>query len=161
MLAVASDTALYLLEFVDRRGLERELERLRIKTNSAIIPGNNSIIELLKNELTHYFNGTSHKFTIPLALLGSDFQKHVWQELQAIPLGETRSYLDIAKAIGNPKAYRAVARANGANQIAVIIPCHRVIKENGELGGYGGGITRKEWLLKHEREIQQKAYKVP
>lgn len=80
-------------------------------------------------------------------MIGSAFQKKVWQELKKIPLGETRSYLEIAKAINVPTACRAVARANGANQLAIVVPCHRVINSNGELGGYAGGVLRKQWLL--------------
>ena len=151
MIAIANDNWLYLLEFVDRRGLEREVERLRIKTKSAIIPGRTPIIDLIETELEQYFKGTLLRFNTPLYLLGSDFQKHVWDELQKIQPGETKSYLDIAKAIDRPTAFRAVANANGANQLAIIIPCHRVINSDGELGGYGGGIMRKQWLLGHEK----------
>jgi len=100
--------------------------------------------------LTAYFDGKLKEFQTPLFLLGSPFQKQVWEALNKIPFGETSSYLDIAKRIGRPAACRAVAQANGANQLAIIIPCHRVINHNGELGGYGGGITRKEWLLNLE-----------
>ena len=89
---------------------------------------------------------------MPTAWLGTPFQHTVWHALQTIPSGETRSYADIAKAIGQPSAYRAVARANGANQLALIVPCHRVINHNGGLGGYGGGLPRKGWLLEHERK---------
>jgi O-6-methylguanine DNA methyltransferase len=81
---------------------------------------------------------------------GSPFQKLVWNELLNIPYGETRSYLEEANAIGKPTSYRAVANANGANKLAIIIPCHRIINNNGEIGGYGGGIARKKWLLEHE-----------
>lgn len=151
MIGIANDNWLYLLEFVDRRGLEREVERLRIKTKSAIIPGRTPIIDLIETELEQYFKGTLLRFNTPLYLLGSDFQKHVWDELQKIQPGETKSYLDIAKAIDRPTAFRAVANANGANQLAIIIPCHRVINSDGELGGYGGGIMRKQWLLGHEK----------
>lgn len=89
-------------------------------------------------------------FTTTICLLGSSFQKHVWAELVKIPPGETRSYSEIAKAMGRPTAFRAVAQANGANQFAIIIPCHRVI--NGELGDYGGGLSRKKWLINHEKK---------
>jgi AraC family transcriptional regulator, regulatory protein of adaptative response / methylated-DNA-[protein]-cysteine methyltransferase len=155
MMAVASDEALYLLEFIDRRGLEREIERLRKKTKSAIIPGINSIISSIEQELKLYFDGDLTEFKTPLFFLGSLFQKQVWAELKKIPIGATRSYLDIAKSIGKPSACRAVANANGANQIAIVIPCHCVINTNGELGGYGGGVTRKQWLLNHEKQERQ------
>lgn len=153
MLAIADERALYLLEFVDRRGLEREVERLRQKTKLAIIPGYTKPISSIENELNQYFKGTLREWKTPLLLLGSPFQKQIWEELQKIPPGETRSYSDIAASVGKPSAFRAVAQANGANQLAIIIPCHRVINAGGELGGYGGGIIRKKWLLNHEKGI--------
>lgn len=151
MIAIANDNALYLLEFVDRRGLEREVERLRIKTNSAIIPGTTPPIESIEQELKLYFDGKLKQFKTPIYLLGSPFQKRVWEELARIPYGETRSYTDMAKAIGNPAAIRAAATANGANSLALVIPCHRVINSNGELGGYAGGLVRKKWIIEHEK----------
>ena len=153
MVAIADEQALYLLEFVDRRGLEREVERLRQKTKSAIIPGHTKPISLIESELKEYFEGTLKVFKTPLFFLGSPFQIRVWEELQKIPPGETRSYSDIAVAIERPSAFRAVAQANGANQLAIIVPCHRVINANGEIGGYGGGLKRKQWLLTHEKGI--------
>lgn len=151
MLAIANEEQLYLLEFVDRRGLEREIERLRQRTKSIIIPGKTMPIESIENELDLYFDGDLKAFKTPLLLLGTPFQKRVWGELIKIPYGETRSYSELAKTIENPSAFRAVARANGANQLAIVIPCHRVISSNGDLAGYGGGIARKKWLINHER----------
>lgn len=151
MLAIADEKSLYLLEFVDRRGLEREIERLRQKTKAGIIPGCTEPINSIKNELAKYFNGKLSEFKTPMLFLGSPFQQRVWEELKKIPPGETRSYTDLAISIGKPTACRAVALANGANQLAIIIPCHRVINSNGQLGGYAGGITRKQWLINHER----------
>ena len=153
MVAIASDFALYLLEFVDRHGLEREVERLQKETNSTIIPGKTAIITAIENELALYFEGKLSDFKTPLCLFGSPFQKKVWAELIKIPRGRTCSYLDIAKAIDNPRASRAVAQANGANQLAIVIPCHRVINVNGALGGYSGGVARKEWLIHLEKMI--------
>lgn len=150
MIAIADEAGIYLLEFVDRRGLEREVERLRIKTKAAIIPGVTDPIKSITLELESYFEGKLKEFKTPLNLLGSPFQKLVWDELMRIPYGTTRSYMAQSKAIGKNKAYRAVANANGANQLAIIIPCHRIINSNGDLGGYGGGIARKQWLLEHE-----------
>ena len=155
MIAVADEQALYLLEFVDRRGCEREIERLRKRTESAIIPGSTRVTEQIENELAQYFSGNSLAFATPVFLIGSDFQKSVWTALQAIPAGETRSYADMAKAIGNPGAVRAVGSANGANPLSIIVPCHRVINQNGELGGYGGGVMRKQWLLEHEAKYAE------
>ncbi len=151
MLAVADEEALYLLEFVDRRGLEKEIERLRKRAKLPIIPGKTAPIEQIEAELKEYFSGNLREFKTPLCPIGSPFQKRVWEELQKIPFGQTRSYAKIAAAIEKPTAFRAVALANGANQFAIVIPCHRVINSDGALGGYGGGIQRKEWLLKHER----------
>lgn len=153
MLAIANEEALYLLEFVERRGLEREVERLRHRTKSAIIPGRTAPIDSIEKELRDYFDGMLREFKTVLYFLGSPFQKRVWEELRKIPCGETRSYSDIAIAIGKPTACRAVAQANGANQLAIVIPCHRVINMNGTVGGYGGGVARKEWLLKHEKTL--------
>ena len=152
MLAIADEEALYLLEFVDRRGLEREIERLRKKTKRAIIPGITEPIRLIGRELEEYFEGRRQEFKTPLFLRGSPFQKRVWEELRKIPFGETCSYTEIAAAIGTPMAFRAVANANGANQLAIVIPCHRVINSNGEPGGYGGGIIRKKWLIDLEKK---------
>ena len=152
MLAVASDEKLYLLEFVDRRGLEREIERLRQKLGVAVIPGHTEVLIKIERELAAYFAGTLRHFTTPLAYLGTPFQRSVWQMLHRIPSGETRSYVEIACDLGKPTAARAVAQANGANQLALIIPCHRVVNSDGQLGGYGGGLMRKRWLLEHERK---------
>ena len=150
MMAIADEDALYLLEFVDRRGLEREIERMRNRTKSAIIPGVTPPMSLIERELSEYFDGTLKTFKTPIHLLGTPFEQRVWGELMKIPPGETRSYANIAQAMGQPSAFRAVARANGSNQLAIVIPCHRVINANGEPGGYGGGMARKQWLIEHE-----------
>lgn len=151
MMAIADEDALYVLEFIDRRALENEIRKLRQKMKCGIIPGNSTPLVSIESELKQYFSGKLTQFKTPLCLLGSDFQKKVWNELTKIPYGQTCSYLDLAKAVGNPLACRAVARANGTNQISIVIPCHRVINNNGELGGYGGGISRKQWLIDHEK----------
>lgn len=152
MIAIADEQALYLLEFVDRRGLEREIERLRRKTRSAILPGRTSPILSMERELDEYFDGTLTQFKTPLCWQGSAFQQATWEALLKIPYGETRSYSDLAMCLGKPSAFRAVANANGASQLAIVVPCHRVINTNGELGGYGGGLARKKWLIDHERQ---------
>ena len=151
MLAIGDEKKLYLLEFVDRRGLEREIEALRLKTKAPILPGRTAPITSIEKELDDYFKGRLKAFQTPLYFLGTPFQKTVWDELLRIPYGETRSYQDQASSLGNPAACRAVANANGKNQLAIIIPCHRIIRHNGELGGYGGNPVRKKWLLDHER----------
>ena len=152
MLAIADESALYLLEFVERRGLEREIERLRLKMHAAILPGKTNPILSIEEELHAYFAGQLKSFKTPLHLLGSPFQRQVWEALLTIPYGETRSYAEQAVAMGKPTACRAVANGNGANQLAIVIPCHRIINSNGALGGYGGGIARKQWLLDHEKK---------
>ncbi len=154
MLSMADDEYLYLLEFVDRRGLEREIERLRLRLNARIIPGKTEISKQIEAELSLYFSGKLKEFTTPVIVFGSDFQKKVWDMLRKIAPGEVISYKDIAQALGNPKAVRAVGNANGANQLAIIIPCHRVIQTGGDLGGYGGGLERKRWMLQHEQHYK-------
>jgi AraC family transcriptional regulator of adaptative response/methylated-DNA-[protein]-cysteine methyltransferase len=151
MLAIADENSLFLLEFVDQKGLERNIERLRHRTKSAIIPGSTLPIISIEKELNAYFEGNLTEFATPVHLQGSPFQKLVWQELLEIPYGETRSYSKQAESIGRPSAFRAVANANGANLLAIILPCHRIINQDGNLGGYGGGIIRKKWLIDHER----------
>ena len=103
------------------------------------------------NQLDEYFQAKRKVFELALAPQGTDFQKRVWAQLLEIPYGETVSYLDVARAIGNAKSIRAVGAANGANPLSIIVPCHRVIGSDGKLTGYGGGLWRKEWLLNHER----------
>jgi AraC family transcriptional regulator of adaptative response/methylated-DNA-[protein]-cysteine methyltransferase len=154
MLTIVDETHLHLLEFVERRGLEREIERLRKRLKAAILPGRTPITDLIEKELKLYFKGQLQIFKTPLFYLGSEFQKQVWEALIKIPYGKTKSYQEQAIAIGKPTAFRAVANANGCNQIAIVIPCHRIINTNGELGGYGGGVARKAWLLEHERKYK-------
>jgi AraC family transcriptional regulator of adaptative response/methylated-DNA-[protein]-cysteine methyltransferase len=151
MLALAGDHGVALLEFVDRRGLERELEVLQRRLKRRILPGTHRFLTQIAEELAAYFAGRNLAFATPLALAGSPFQHAVWNALQAIPPGMTRSYADIAATIGRPSAVRAVGRANGDNRLCLVVPCHRVIGADGTLTGYGGGLWRKQWLLDHER----------
>lgn len=153
MVAVADRHAVHLLEFVDRRALPRELQGLYARCKGSIGLGRTPPIDLLERELGAYFDGRSADFTVSLALHGSAFAKSVWARLRAIPVGETRTYGDIAHDIGRPTAVRAVARANGANRIAIVIPCHRVIGADGSLTGYGGGLWRKQKLIDIERQF--------
>jgi methylated-DNA-[protein]-cysteine S-methyltransferase len=115
------------------------------------VPGRSRVLERAAEQLAEYFAGERRDFDLPLAARGTGFQEIVWRALLAIPFGETRSYGQIAKAIGRPSASRAVGAANGRNPISIIIPCHRVIGSTGELTGYGGGMDNKRWLLEHER----------
>jgi AraC family transcriptional regulator of adaptative response/methylated-DNA-[protein]-cysteine methyltransferase len=153
ILALADDDGLYVFDWVDRRGLEREIVRLRARTKFAIVPGSHQVLDQATREIDEYFAGKRKVFTLPLAHRGTEFQRRVWDALLNIPAGETRSYAEIAKGIGEAKAVRAVARANGDNYRGIIIPCHRVIGSDGSLTGYGGGLARKQWLLDHERSM--------
>lgn len=153
MIAISDEKYLYLLEFANRPDLERGIKRLEVKTESTISKGAFKPTALIEKELEWYFKGKLQQFKTPIALLGTPFQVQVWKELQKIPLGQTRSYLQLAVAVQNPKGYRAVALANGANRLAIIVPCHRVIQATGSLGGYSGGIAYKEKLLLHESNM--------
>jgi AraC family transcriptional regulator of adaptative response/methylated-DNA-[protein]-cysteine methyltransferase len=150
MTALADETALYLLEFTHRKGLETEIKRVALGTNKMIIPGRTKITDLIESELQQYFAGSLKVFMTPLVFVGSSFQKVVWNKLQTIPFGQTVSYKEMASLIERPTAYRAVARANATNHLAVIIPCHRVVASAGGLGGYAAGVECKKWLLEHE-----------
>ena len=109
------------------------------------------------NQIQQYFNGTLKEFTLKLNPQGTDFQKGVWNELLNIPYGKTRTYLEQTKELGDVKAIRAVASANGKNPLAIVIPCHRVIGSDGSLTGYASGIWRKKWLLEHESGVKQQS----
>jgi len=114
---------------------------------------NHAVLSLALTQLDEYFTGKRTQFDLPIAAKGTAFQMQVWQALTTIPYGETWSYQELANAIGNPKAVRAVGLANGKNPVSIVVPCHRVIGKNGKLTGYAGGIERKRWLL--ERESNQ------
>lgn len=150
MIAGATDKGLCLLEFADRRMLETQLKRLVKWLNGLIVAGENEFIGQVSEQLENYFAGKLKKFTVPLVIPGTDFQKSVWNELIKIPYGKTSTYEHIAEQIKNPKAVRAVGTANGDNRLGIIIPCHRVIGKDGKLHGYGGGLWRKKKLLRIE-----------
>jgi AraC family transcriptional regulator, regulatory protein of adaptative response / methylated-DNA-[protein]-cysteine methyltransferase len=156
MIAVADEDGLRLLEFIDRRATERELSTLRKQLRTNVVPGKHRHLEAVRSQLANYFSGKNLEFDIPLAPVGLDFQLRAWKILQSIPVGETRSYSWMAKRLGDENARRAVGRANGTNMICIIIPCHRVIRADGMLCGYGGGLWRKKWLLDHERRFVHK-----
>ncbi len=151
LLAGASDEGICLLEFTDRRMLETNLETLRKRLGCAMVPGEHKWLTQLRRELGEYFAGGRRGFTVPVAAGGTPFQEKVWRELGRIRHGETISYDELARRIGQPTAQRAVARANGMNRICILIPCHRVIGKDGSLTGYGGGLWRKRLLLELER----------
>jgi AraC family transcriptional regulator of adaptative response/methylated-DNA-[protein]-cysteine methyltransferase len=150
MIAGATESGVCLLEFADRRMLETQIKRLRKRMDCTFTPGINAHLERLNAELAAYFEGALRGFSIPVVAPGTAFQLSVWKRLQEIPYGETRSYEQLARDIGMPGAQRAVGRANGDNPIAIVVPCHRVIRSDGELSGYGGGVWRKKRLLEHE-----------
>jgi AraC family transcriptional regulator, regulatory protein of adaptative response / methylated-DNA-[protein]-cysteine methyltransferase len=159
MVAVADDAGLRLLEFADRQALERELTVLRRSLRTSIVPGRHRHLDAIREQIAEYFSGKRFEFTVPIAPIGSDFQLRTWKVLQSIPPAETRSYSWLANELGIPGASRAVGRANGTNSLSIIIPCHRVIRADGDLCGYGGGLWRKKWLLKHERNNMGSAQK--
>jgi methylated-DNA-[protein]-cysteine S-methyltransferase len=153
MIVTDSDGALRALEWTD---LEDRMTRLfgRQYTGQAIKLTQGEAPPKTRQALDDYFHGSLKALDDLVTVAGgTDFQRSVWSALRTIPVGQTRSYLDIAKAIGNPKAVRAIGLANGANPIGIVVPCHRVIGSNGSMTGYGGGISRKQWLLKHEGAI--------
>ena len=152
MIALGDPTHLHLLEFADRKALPAELRRMHQIFKGRIGFGRQAPLDRLEAELDAYFSGRSARFSVPLAFHGSDFTKAVWHALVEIPAGEIRSYSEIATQIGRPSAVRAVARANGANQIALLVPCHRVLGADGSLTGYGGGLWRKQKLIEIERQ---------
>jgi methylated-DNA-[protein]-cysteine S-methyltransferase len=116
-------------------------------------PRDDALLGAVREQLQAYFAGELLDFDLPLGLQGTPFQRRVWEALRRIPYGTTASYIDIARRIGRPTAPRAVGAANGRNPIAIIVPCHRVIGADGTLTGYGGGLDRKRWLLRHESDV--------
>lgn len=147
MLAGATPDGICLLEFAAPGRLGPQLDALARLFRLPVRRAKHRHIDRLRRELDRYFTRRLERFTVPLVFPGTPFQVEVWKALLAIPYGETRSYEDVARAVGRPGAVRAVGTANGRNRIAVVIPCHRVINKSGALGGYGGGLGRKKRLL--------------
>lgn len=147
MLVGATDGGVCLLEFTDRRMLETQLARLTKRLRAEPVGGAHPLFETLNTQMEEYFAGKRKEFDIPLSMPGTDFQREVWEALRTVPHGETCSYGELARRIARPGSARAVARANGDNRIAIIIPCHRIIGSDGSLTGYGGGLWRKRYLL--------------
>lgn len=152
MIAIADEKGLFLLEFEDQKNLERKMKALIAKTNTEIRYESNTIINLISQELYHYFAGTLKSFTTPIHVIGTPFQCKTWHFLSTISYATLYTYAQQAAMIGNKKACRAVAHANSNNTLAIIIPCHRIIGSNGKLGGYAGGLDRKQWLIAHEQQ---------
>jgi methylated-DNA-[protein]-cysteine S-methyltransferase len=143
---------LCMLDFRYRKMRSAVDKRIKERLNAGFIEKDDEVLLEIRKQIDEYLFGERREFEIPILMIGSDFQKQVWQELMNVKYGKTASYLDLAKKINNEKAVRAVASANGANSIGLIIPCHRIIESNGGLGGYGGGVPVKKRLLKLERE---------
>ncbi|MHA2170719.1 MAG: methylated-DNA--[protein]-cysteine S-methyltransferase [Candidatus Kariarchaeaceae archaeon] len=152
MIAGVSEKGCCLLEFEDRRSLPAILRNLQAKHQAELVEGESPIIDQIETEINEYFIGQRVGFDIPLDIQGTSFQRKVWENLLQIPYGKTKSYGEIANLANNPKAVRAVGSANGANNIAIVIPCHRVIRSDGNLQGYGGGLWRKKKLLSLESD---------
>jgi AraC family transcriptional regulator of adaptative response/methylated-DNA-[protein]-cysteine methyltransferase len=150
MLAGATDGGICLLEFTDRRMLPTQLRTVQHRLGRKPVAGRHPHLDQLQVQLDEYFTGSRRQFDVPLLAPGSDFQERTWAELQRLASGDTVSYEELAVRVGVPRAQRAVGTANGANRIALVIPCHRVVRKSGETGNYGGGRWRKEWLLQHE-----------
>ena len=144
---------LCLLDFRYRKMRTIVDHRIKNGLKAKFVEQNDKILKQTKNQLDEYLNGDRREFYLPLLMVGTDFQKSVWAALLQVSYGMTSTYLQLAKDINNEKAVRAVAGANGANAIGLIIPCHRIIGSNGELVGYGGGLPIKKRLLKLEQEV--------
>ena len=153
MLAICDENHLYMLEFIARKNIHNGFQRLSQKYNRHIISGRTSITQRIEDELKLYFKKALKEFTTPLVFTGTKFQKKVWLNLTKIPAGRTCSYSELAAAVGNKKASRAVANSNANNILALVVPCHRVILQSRKIGNYAGGIEKKEWLLCHEKLI--------
>ena len=145
----AIDEGICFVEFSDSESHAPGLTSVGL-SNATMLEGSNQHLLEVGGQLKEYFKGRRREFNVSLSYTGTSFQEKVWKSLLDIPYGKTRSYKDQSTALGMPKAIRAIAHANGMNPIAILIPCHRVIGEDGSLTGYAGGLWRKQWLLEHE-----------
>lgn len=150
MTACASEQGICILEFDDSGRVERQIARYRRLTSASFKLGRNTHLSQLRCELNEYLKGGRWDFSLSFDLQGTQFQCAVWNALLSLPYGARISYGDLADSVGQPKAIRAAAAANGANPLSILVPCHRVMGSNGKITGYGGGIERKAWLLDHE-----------
>lgn len=157
MTACSAETGICLLVFGEA-SLQRDIRFIEKHFGATVGDGTNDHLDTLKEQLSEYFEGVRKKFSVALSMPGTSFQAAVWKELENIGYGTTRTYLEQARAMGNPGSVRAVAHANSMNRIAIIIPCHRVIGTNGTLTGYAGGLERKEWLLEHQKKHSGHVY---
>jgi AraC family transcriptional regulator of adaptative response/methylated-DNA-[protein]-cysteine methyltransferase len=150
MYAGATSDTLCLLEFTDREDLPRQIKRIQSNMDAVFLPGSNPLTRRVQQQLNEYFAGSRMSFDLPVRFCGTAFQQSVWHALQQIPYASTRNYQQQAKSIGRPEAVRAVASANAANPLAIVVPCHRVIGKQGALSGYAGGVWRKRYLIELE-----------
>lgn len=153
LLAAGDDHNLYLLAFLERDSLEREAGPIQKQLHATLEMGGANSTRSIAREVESYFAGELREFATPFVLTGTPFQVTVWNELRRIPFGETISYAELARRVGNPSAFRAVAQANSRNPIVPAVPCHRVISNDGGLGGYSSGLHRKRWLLDFEKSF--------
>lgn len=153
LLLGAYNGRLCLCDWLMEKHHERIMKRLHRSLRAKGIRATDPVLDEAARQLDEYFAGKRREFDIPLLPVGTDFQKHVWQALRAIPYGTTISYADLARRLNMPKAVRAVANANGANAISIFVPCHRVVGADGSLTGYAGGLDTKQWLLTFETDI--------
>lgn len=152
LIAAANDQGICLCDYRHRKQIASVQKRISDELGDQFEPGMHPLLEQLRMELREYFVGFRQTFSLPLQPVGSVFQQKVWFELMKIPYGKTWSYLQLARACADEQAVRAVASANGQNGLAILIPCHRVVGNNGSLTGYAGGLAAKKWLLDHERK---------
>lgn len=157
MIAGATDQGLCLFDFEHRKMIDNIKKRVTTYFNAGLEEGEHQLFNVLKEQLNEYFEGSRKIFDIPLQLSGTTFQDKVWNALLEVPYGVTRTYMEQSRILGDEKAIRAVARANGENCIAIIVPCHRIVGSNGDLTGYAGGLKVKKWLLEHEAKHSGKA----
>jgi len=152
MIAAANDKGICLFDFPYRKRIAQITARVTQNGDVPLVPGDHPYNLLLQAQIDEYFTGVRKVFDLPLRLVGTPFQQKVWEALLTIPYGTTRSYKAQSVYLNDEKAIRAVARANGENGLAILVPCHRVLGTNGSLTGYAGGLRNKEWLLEHERK---------
>lgn len=158
MTACATQQGICLLDFSDAQGLPQEIQQVEKHYHQPVIYQESIHLQQLRKELRQYFSGKIQSFSVKISPVGTAFQRSVWQVLQQIPYGATISYKTQAERLGNPKAIRAVARANGQNKIAIVVPCHRVIGSNSALTGYAGGLWRKRKLLELEGVLPKELF---
>lgn len=156
LISGVGDSGLYLLDFEYRKLADANYKRIQNHHCASFTEQRHAYHDIVEKQLAEYFQGIRTAFDLEIRFSGSTFQQSVWDELLKIPFGTTRTYKQQSQLLGNEKAIRAVASANGDNCIAIIVPCHRVIGGNGSLTGYAGGLHRKKWLLEHEARISGK-----